>query len=779
MRDPRGMRTALVFPPQGHFTQPYLSLPSLAAYLKQNGYDDVHQLDVNIDAYDHFLSKERLELSLERIAERGELERLESQEQLSFSDMTRYQLLSEVGTIGHAIAGSIEEAKAVVRSPQDFYDYKRYIWAGRTIEQGLRIFSEEYAPTRLTAHGFVMRHRIERSAEIVTAISDEAENPYIEYFREVTLPALKELDPDLIGISLTFPSQAIPAFTLARLVKEWKPEVHITVGGGLMAYVAEKLSHRAEIWDLIDSMVLLEGERPLLQLCEHVEGKRELSEITNLIYRGPDGKPIKTSQIDPLNIMGLPTPDFSDLPLKKYFTPELVMPLAATRGCYWGKCVFCTLYTVIGPGYRGRTVEQTVEDMRELQNLYGVKSFYLAIEDLPPNMAKRFPEAIIEAGLDISWWADARFEHEVFDEETCKLLAQSGCKRLAFGYESSSNRVLELMCKGIDPDESLKMIRRVHDAGISVTLYAMVGFPTETREEALATLNTVLANRDWIQEVSVRVFYLDESSEVYKRREEFDIVEVYPDPEADLQVYYDFKASSGMSRPEARQLYLQFTEALRSHFPVFQNTNMLYHELKSHYFLYLARFGSFERMVEEVLEPALQKDGGSQSETLRSVDGLVTRELAFDREIIDQTVNSIDSATIRPRYQSDLFEPQDLLKLDAEVPPLERAPSVLVYDPRSGEVQTLSQAAYALLERCDGTRDADAVVEIIPEAHRAAAAGFLLELARSGLLVESPYADELRREAEQARADAAKDSTKQIQPIQAIATKAIPTEAIR
>ncbi len=768
------MRTALVFPPQGHFTQPYLSLPSLAAYLKQNGYDDVHQLDVNVEAYDYFLSKERLELSLERVAERGELKRLEAQDQLSFSDMTRYQLLSEVETIGQTVADSIEEAKAVVRSPQDFYDYRRYIWAGRTMEQGLRIFSEEYAPTRLAAHGFVMRYRIEHSAEIIAAISDEAENPYIEYFREVTLPALKELDPDLIGISLTFPSQAIPAFTLARLVKEWKPEIHITAGGGLMAYVAEKLSHRPEVWDLIDSMVMLEGERPLLHLCEYVEGKRKLSEITNLIYRGPDGKPVKTSELDPLNIMGLPTPDFSDLPLKKYFSPELVLPLAATRGCYWGKCVFCTLYTVIGPGYRGRTVEQTVEDMRKLQNLHGVNSFYLAIEDLPPNMAKRFPQAILDAGLDISWWADARFEHEIFDEETCKLLAKSGCKRLAFGYESSSNRVLKLMCKGINPEESLRMIRRVHDAGISVTLYAMVGFPTETREEALGTLNTVLANREWIQEVSVRVFYLDESSEVYKRREEFDIVEVYPNPEADLQVYHDFKASSGMSRAEARQLYLQFTEALRSHFPVFQDTNMFYHELKSHYFLYLARFGSFERMVEEVLEPALRKDGDIQSKTLRATDNLVARELAFDRELIDRTVNSIDSATIRPRYQSDLFEPQDLAKLDDEVPPLERAPSVLVYDPRNGEVQALSRAAHALLERCDGTRDADAVVEIIPEAHRAEATGFLRELARSGLLVESPFADELRREAAREKADSAARSKAQIQSIQDI-----PSEAIR
>jgi len=122
-------------------------------------------------------------------------------------------------------------------------------------------------------------------------------------------------------------------------------------------------------------------------------------------------------------------------------------------------------------------------------------------------------------------------------------------------------------------------------------------------------------------------------------------------------------------------------------------------------------------------------------------------ELAFDRAAVDHTVNSIDSATIRPRYQSDLFEPDDLAALDAKVDPLEASPSVLVYDPRTADVQCLSPAAHALLERCDGTRSPDEVVADVPPEHRTAARGFLRELARSGLLVASPDADALRAEA--------------------------------
>jgi len=727
------MKVALIFPPQGHFTQPYLSLPSLTAFLRQNGYEDVEQIDLNIEAYDHFLSEARLRRSLERIDAGSKLAEIDTRDRLYFSDMEQYQVLSEIELIGDEVAASIEEAKRVLRSPREFYDYERYLWAGRTVEQGLRIFSQEYAPTRLTAHGFVMRHRIERTGEILEATGDEKENPYIEYFREHALPRLMECDPNLIGISLTFPSQAIPTLTLARMIKEHKPEVHITVGGGLLAYVGEKLAKRSEVWDVIDSFVMLEGERPLLELCEVVEGKKELSDVRNILYRDADGQVVKAVQETPLDIKGLPTPEFDGLPLDKYFTPELVLPLAATRGCYWGKCVFCTLYTVIGPGYRGRTIEQTVDDMRILQERHGVNNFYLAIEDLPPNMAKAFPRAILDAGIDVNWWCDARLEHDVFDEQVCRDLAKSGCRRIAFGYESSSKRVLDAMCKGIDPEASLDLIKRVHDAGISVTLYAMIGFPTETREEARSTLKTILENQRYIQEVSVRVFYLDETSEVFKRREEFDITEVYPDPEADLQVYYDFKTKTGMTRPEARQTYLEFTQALRSHFPVFQKENMLYHELKSHYFLYLARYGSWNRLLEQVLEPTA--NGHTANEPApKQVPRLLKRELAFDRGTIDHIVSSIDSATIRPRYQSDLLEDEDRERLDRELDPIERSPSTLVYNPVTGELQCLSPAAAQVLDRCNGSRTLTEIVEVFPEPYRDAAQECVKDIALAGLL---------------------------------------------
>ena len=234
----------------------------------------------------------------------------------------------------------------------------------------------------------------------------------------------------------------------------------------------------------------------------------------------------------------------------------------------------------------------------------------------------------------------------------------------------------------------------------------------------------------------MRVFYLDETSEIFRRRSEFDIVEIYPDEEADLQVYYDFKTSSGMSRREAREVYLEFTKALRSHFPVFQNTNMLYHELKGHYFLYLCKHGSWENLVANVLDKTGAQESSevvSPSRPLRRSE-LVTRELAFDRAAIDTTLSTIDSHTLRPRYQSDLVEDDDRERLDVELPKQEKSPSTLVYDPATGEVSCVSPAAAALLERCDGSRTVEEVIEIIPAPHRADAERCLVEMAGAGLL---------------------------------------------
>ena len=738
------MRIALVFPPQGHFTQPYLALPALQAYLKQEGFADTHVIDANIEAYEYFLSRERLGVALEKVRAKGCLADLEQRATLGYADMSAYRGFSQAELSGEWVVEGIEEAKAVLRDPERFYDRDAYTRSARCIEQALALISAEFAPSYFAPHGFSMRHSVQSTDQILAGAVDEEGNPFLEFFRQVTLPQLQELDPDLVGISVTFTSQAIPAVALAILLKAWKPSLHITFGGGLMAYVGKKLALRPELFDVIDSIVLLEGELPLTRIARALDERRGLADIPNIIYRQPAGEVVIAPEAEPLAIDSLPPPDFSGLPLDLYFSPEFIIPLAITRGCYWGKCVFCTLHKVIGPGYRGRSIEKVVEDIRYLKDKWGSRRFYFPIEDLPPNMVKRLPEAILEAGLDIDWWCDAKIEPEVFTDEVCANLAQAGCKRLAFGFESASERVLELMCKGSAPEPGMEVIRRVHAAGISVTLYVMVGFPTETEDEARETLSMLLANRDSFEEVSLRVFYLDDMSEVYKRPEEFAIAGIVDEPGMDLQVYRDFSTATGMTRARARRVYLTMLERLKSNLPVFQNDNLLYHELKSHYFLYLVRAGGVEQLMKGAFAPVLvELDGGLAAGELdhawrpRRNPCLSSLPLAFDRDEVDRALERATDGLTLPRYQFDLIGGAVLEQLNSSVSPLAAKASVLLHNGDTGEISCLSPDAAALLESCTGAATLADILGGYDAGAEHEMRAFLDELIRAGLL-QSP-----------------------------------------
>ena len=373
-----------------------------------------------------------------------------------------------------------------------------------------------------------------------------------------------------------------------------------------------------------------------------------------------------------------------------------------------------------------------MEDIRTLRQRWGSRYFYFPIEDLPPNMVRRLPDALIEANLDIEWWCDAKLEDGVFTDETCEKLAASGCRRLAFGYESASARVLDLMCKGSEPGPGMDVIRRVHDAGISVTLYVMVGFPTETEEEAQLTLRTLLDNREHFEEVSIRVFYLDDMSDIFQTPERYGIAEVFPDEGADLQVYYDFRASTGMSRAQARSVYLDMLSELETHLPVFQNRNVLYHELKSHYFLYVARAGGVRELLDgPFARPAEQGDDLPTHPRLR--EDLVVRPTRFDRQEVDRALEEAQDGLTLPRYQFDLISGETAARLDKIIPEVEPVDGILMLDPRTGHVHHLSPDSLALLRNCGGGASVDRLLSDFDPEDGEAAREFLREVAKAGL----------------------------------------------
>lgn len=727
------MRTLLLFPPQAHFTQPYLALPSLLAFLRANGFPDTHQRDLNLESLEYFLSPERLALARDRV--RAALAKYDGSKPLDLAEMDRFRTLAEADLAADAVVDGIEDAIAVMRDPIRFHDYDEYVKAVKRIDRAFKLISAEWYPTVLSPNSFAMRHSIEREAEVVAGVMNDAENLYVEFYREKVIPSIVAQKPDLIGISITYGSMIIPALTLARLIKEKLPKVHITVGGGLLAYAGPKVTKSGKVFDLIDSLVMLEGEGPLLGLAKALSNHESLEGIGNLVWRNADGVVITNKTAAPLDIDSLPTPDFDGMLLDRYFSPKIALPLAITRGCYYEKCVFCTLYKVIGPGYRQRNLEKILDDIEKVSTRWKSNAIYFVVEDMPPVLFRQLPDALERRGLDIHWWTDARLERNLYSKELCRRLYESGCRRIAFGFESASQRVLDLMDKGTAIEEAEGILENVTQAGIAVVLYTMIGFPTETEEEARMTLEWIRAHKHLIQEVSLRIFYIDLLSTVYATPQKFAITKLIADATKDYQVYYDHESDVGMTRAQARQIFFEFMEVVRNEFPLFQGDNLWLFELKSHHFLWLCRGGTLD-VFQGRSAPSVKRTPPLPLETARPMlaDCVKIEILPYDLTAIGRTLLDAEDRTLRPRYQSGSFKSEMIDQLGNEIEPIAPSPTPVVYRGETSDFLKIGKDGAQILGLFDGQRTVSDVLARFPAAKRDRVRAFVESLFERGLL---------------------------------------------
>jgi hypothetical protein len=759
------MRTLLVYPPQAHPTQPFLCLPSLTAFLRANGFPDTHQRDLNLEAHEWFLRRDRLALARDRV--HAAFGQLPWDRVLPLPEMDRFRVLAEAHASADAVVDGIDEALHTLRDREAFYDYDRYLRAVKLLDRAFRLVSAEHYPSSLTPHNYTLPQSIEKESDVLDAVFDEKANFFCEYFRAKALPEILAMKPDLLGISITYTSQVIPGLALARMVKEAAPRIHITIGGGLLAYIGEKATRSGKVFGVIDSAIVLEGEGPLLELAKNVAAKksRPAEGVGNCIWKDGD-RVVVNPPASPLSIETLPTPDFDGMPMDRYLSPQLALPLAITRGCYWEKCAFCTLYKVIGPGFRQRRLDQVMDDIEAVTKKWKSDAIYFVVEDMPPPIFKALPKALKDRGLKVRWWTDARLERNLFTEQLCADLYESGCRRIAFGFESASQRLLDLMEKGTSLDEAQVILRRLAKAGISNTLYTMIGFPTETREEALGTLQWLRDHKDCVDEVSLRIFYIDHLSKVFEHPDHYDVKQVVVDPEKDLQVYYDWiggegraatlptldasgavtpgapELPKGMDRREARDLFFQFMKVLRDEFPLFQGDNLLLFELKSHYFLYLCKFGDLSflrgKSQVEVAEPAPADPAEFARAKLRLPEGNRLVELPYDLKTIALKLNEAECSVLKPRYQSGNFK-EKLFELMADaVEPAPPAPTFVVHRARSSDVLHVGKDAARLITRADGRRTVGELLAEFTPAQRPKVEKFLRELCARGLLTTRP-----------------------------------------
>jgi anaerobic magnesium-protoporphyrin IX monomethyl ester cyclase len=555
------VKVLLIFPPHWHPLMPHLALPSLTAYLRSNGVE-VIQRDLNVEVFERILSGTHLRTTLRRL--RKEEKRVPLRGLPPALQQANLEAVAWAKQEGQRIVANVDQAKATMRSER-FFDVSAGREALLTLADGLMLASVPFFPSEFGLTGFRSAYPIDVSQAIRASTQDTHFNPFRNLFETTIIPQIRREEPDIVGISLTSSEQVVAAFTLAFLIKEAGLSTHVTLGGKLITGWRDLLPKAEPLWDLFDSAIAFEGEVALLQLVKALDGApdggADLSTVPNLMYR--DGSGVQVNEFkEPEPTECLPIPSFDGLPLDSYLTPSRVLPVWASRGCYWGHCAFCNVGYGESKHFDELQAARVVEEMATLSQAYDTDKFFFADEALTPRMLRALSSLLIDEGASFNWATCVRCEPGI-NADLLKKMRRAGCRLLSFGIESGSQRVLDRMHKGTNLETMRQNLRDSAAAGIWNHAFIFFGFPGETEQDARETIEFFQANGDVIHSLSSSTFLLERYARAFENPEAYDISRIIPpSPQQDLAYYFDHEVASGISSQRADEIEAAFVDSL-------------------------------------------------------------------------------------------------------------------------------------------------------------------------------------------------------------------------
>ena len=314
---------------------------------------------------------------------------------------------------------------------------------------------------------------------------------------------MAEVQPKLVAISVPFPGNLYAAFRIAQWVKQNCPGVKVAMGGGFPNTELRSLSD-ARVFEFFDFITLDDGEAPLENLVQYIDGKITVDELKRTFVLA-DGRVVYINNKSCADYKQgqVGTPDYSNLLLDKYISAiEVVNPmhsmwsdgrwnkLTMAHGCYWGKCTFCDISLDYIQLYEPIAAQLLCDRIEEIVAQTGQTGFHFVDEAAPPALMRALALEIIRRKIIISWWTNIRFEKS-FTRDLCLLLKASGCIAVSGGLEVAADRLLELIQKGITVAQVARVNKHFTEAGIMVHAYLMYGFPTQTAQETIDSLEMV------------------------------------------------------------------------------------------------------------------------------------------------------------------------------------------------------------------------------------------------------------------------------------------------
>ena len=493
------MRICLVLPPLTQLNTPYPSTGYLLRHLREQGIDCT-QRDLGIELVLKLFSRDGLRDIFDHLADQDELP----------------------SPAWRALAMR-EQHESIIESVIRLLQGRDRTMANRILETPYLPMGPRLEQANLEAFGELgqddgARHLatlyIEDLADLITACIDDgfglasygahlATGPVgfdsiATRLEETTLvdsylDALADtLDADVVGLSVPFPGNLYSALRMGRRLRAQGKTV--LMGGG---YVNTELRETDEprLWECVDALTYDDGEGPLVAWLEHMQG-------------GPDNRH-RTRTRDGLIDNPAPRPPmtaaaaYDDLPLSRYLNlVDTKNPahrlwsdgrwnkITLAHGCYWKKCSFCDVSLDYIAHYEKAQVSNLVTTIESLCEETGTHGFHFVDEAAPPQMMKALAIELLRRRVQIAWWGNIRFE-ATFTPDLCRLLAAAGLITVTGGLEVASNRLLKAMNKGVTVEQVTQAASAFRQAGVMVHAYLMYGFPTQTDQETIDSMELV------------------------------------------------------------------------------------------------------------------------------------------------------------------------------------------------------------------------------------------------------------------------------------------------
>lgn len=305
---------------------------------------------------------------------------------------------------------------------------------------------------------------------------------------------INKFSPQIVGVSSLFTLQRKNAHSICHIAKEVDADI-VTVMGGPHP-TAEPTMVLQD--DMVDFVVLGEGEESILYLLEHLQGKGDVSKIDGLGFRSKNRIAIneKCRFIEDLD--SIPFPARHLLPMEKYFRSKMAhgvnrkSPYASiltSRGCPF-RCTFCSTHKVWSRRYRTRSAENVLKEIRFLVDTYGIKELLFEDDNMSLDRERAFAifDGMIKEKFELIWRTPNGVAVATLDEALLDKMKASGCYQLGLGVESGNRYVLDnIIKKPVNLERVTVLVKYAQKIGIEIILFLVVGMPGETLEQMRAT----------------------------------------------------------------------------------------------------------------------------------------------------------------------------------------------------------------------------------------------------------------------------------------------------